>query len=202
MGLQLDIETLVKDLLPGGEVRGDEFWCNCPFHPDKTPSFSVNIQTGAFHCFGCGIGGSLRELVEKLGWNWEEIREKYSNGIKPKKTSSSQKDPKKEEGFQKLKRVWESADTRGKISLLYLDSRGIKLKALPPICRELKFEDGTYALLVAGFDTKGRLSLLQKIPLNEKGQRLTKRKPFFKGSVLKGAFSFLGFSSAEEALSY
>jgi len=31
----------------------------CPFHAEKTPSFTVNEEKGIFHCFGCGVGGDL-----------------------------------------------------------------------------------------------------------------------------------------------
>jgi DNA primase len=31
----------------------------CPFHQEKTPSFNVNNERGAFHCFGCGAGGDV-----------------------------------------------------------------------------------------------------------------------------------------------
>src|SRR5579871_6927926 len=35
----------------------------CPFHNEKTPSFSVNAERGFFHCFGCGAGGSVFDFV-------------------------------------------------------------------------------------------------------------------------------------------
>src|SRR5260370_15059373 len=38
--------------------RAGENWKGlCPFHTEKTPSFTVNRKRGIFHCFGCGVGG-------------------------------------------------------------------------------------------------------------------------------------------------
>jgi DNA primase len=38
--------------------RSGEHWKGlCPFHSEKTPSFTVNPKRGIFHCFGCGVGG-------------------------------------------------------------------------------------------------------------------------------------------------
>ncbi|MFQ5521578.1 MAG: DNA primase, partial [Candidatus Methylomirabilia bacterium] len=38
--------------------RAGESWKGlCPFHAEKTPSFTVNPKRGVFHCFGCGVGG-------------------------------------------------------------------------------------------------------------------------------------------------
>ncbi|MGH3105210.1 MAG: DNA primase [Gaiellaceae bacterium] len=44
---------------------GARFTGRCPFHEEKTPSFSVNAQDKLFYCFGCGKGGDLVSFVEE-----------------------------------------------------------------------------------------------------------------------------------------
>jgi DNA primase len=43
--------------------RGRKHVGLCPFHAEKTPSFTVDLEKGLFHCFGCGIGGDVFSLV-------------------------------------------------------------------------------------------------------------------------------------------
>jgi len=38
----------------------------CPFHTEKTPSFSISRKKQMFRCFGCGVGGDVISLTEKL----------------------------------------------------------------------------------------------------------------------------------------
>jgi len=45
--------------------RGRESTGLCPFHSEKTPSFTVNDQKGFYHCFGCGEHGSVLDFVMK-----------------------------------------------------------------------------------------------------------------------------------------
>lgn len=41
------------------QQRGREFWCCCPLHHEKTPSFKIDPTTQLWHCFGCGEGGDV-----------------------------------------------------------------------------------------------------------------------------------------------
>ena len=43
--------------------RGREHTGLCPFHNEKTPSFTVNEDKGFYHCFGCGAHGSAIDFV-------------------------------------------------------------------------------------------------------------------------------------------
>ncbi len=41
------------------QKRGKNYLGLCPFHTEKTPSFTVNREKGLYHCFGCGAGGNV-----------------------------------------------------------------------------------------------------------------------------------------------
>src|SRR5204862_6829786 len=44
---------------------GAEYAGLCPFHNEKSPSFTVNDKKGFFHCFGCGVHGDVVSFVMK-----------------------------------------------------------------------------------------------------------------------------------------
>jgi DNA primase len=62
---ELDIADLV-----GGHVqlrrRGSKLIGLCPFHREKTPSFTVDPERGLYHCFGCKAGGDAIRFVEQI----------------------------------------------------------------------------------------------------------------------------------------
>ena len=56
------IEEVVGDFV-SLKKRGVNYIGLCPFHNEKTPSFTVSPAKGFYHCFGCGKGGSAIDFI-------------------------------------------------------------------------------------------------------------------------------------------
>jgi DNA primase len=46
--------------------RGNTYLGLCPFHQEKTPSFTVSAEKGLYYCFGCGEGGDILRFLERI----------------------------------------------------------------------------------------------------------------------------------------
>ena len=46
--------------------RGGQYWGCCPFHNERTASFTVNPEKGFFYCFGCHAGGNVFNFISKM----------------------------------------------------------------------------------------------------------------------------------------
>jgi DNA primase len=59
-----DIVDVISEYLPL-KGSGGNYKALCPFHSEKTPSFTVTRQKQIFHCFGCGVGGNVLHFIMK-----------------------------------------------------------------------------------------------------------------------------------------
>ncbi|NPV88609.1 DNA primase [Coprothermobacteraceae bacterium] len=74
----VDIVQLVSRYVTLKKV-GRNYFGLCPFHSEKTPSFSVNPEKGIFKCFGCGAGGDAIAFLAKMeGLSYREAIKKLA----------------------------------------------------------------------------------------------------------------------------
>jgi DNA primase len=63
---QADIVRVVGEYVKLKKAGAQNFSGLCPFHQEKTPSFSVHATRQFYHCFGCGVSGDVFSFVQKL----------------------------------------------------------------------------------------------------------------------------------------
>lgn len=110
----------------------------CPFHAEKTPSFTVNPDKRIFHCFGCGVGGDAFKFLElQEGLNFPEAIKSLANkaGITLPADSGSRREEKRNEDERKalLTIIADAADyfrkelegPAGNAARAYLKQRGV-----------------------------------------------------------------------------
>ncbi|MFA7183845.1 MAG: DNA primase [Victivallales bacterium] len=91
-----NIVDVIRSYIPLKKAGGGTWKALCPFHNEKTPSFTVSEARGRYHCFGCGAGGDVFRFV----MDWEKVD--FPNAIHilaskcgviiPEKTYSSPED--------------------------------------------------------------------------------------------------------------
>ena len=60
-----NLEEIVSEYVPLKQ-KGHRFWGCCPFHNEKTPSFSVDSEAQMYYCFGCHKGGTVINFVMEM----------------------------------------------------------------------------------------------------------------------------------------
>ena len=131
------IEEIVSDFV-ALKKRGVNYIGNCPFHNEKTPSFTVSPTKGIYKCFGCGKGGnSINFIMEIEHFNYPEalkfVAKKYNIEIEEEEMSSEQVERANEkdslfivsnfakEYFQDI--LWNSEEGKS-VGLSYFKERG------------------------------------------------------------------------------
>ena len=133
---RLDIVEVVSERVIL-KKNGGHFWGLCPFHKEKTPSFSVNPNLGIYKCFGCGEGGDaltfimktqnkefievIRELAERFGL---EMPKNYVKGESKGQKDEMIKACTKAAEFYNLRLLKDKEPETTKV-MEYLSGRGI-----------------------------------------------------------------------------
>ena len=63
---RLDIVEFIRQYVPGLKRAGKTYKACCPFHQEKTPSFTCSSEKGLFYCFGCQEGGDIIGFLMKI----------------------------------------------------------------------------------------------------------------------------------------
>ncbi len=63
---RLDIVEFIRQYVPGLKRAGKTYKACCPFHHEKTPSFTCSSEKGLFYCFGCQEGGDIFAFLMKM----------------------------------------------------------------------------------------------------------------------------------------
>jgi len=152
------IEEIIGDFVEL-KKRGVNFLGKCPFHNEKTPSFTVSPTKGIYKCFGCGKGGNVVNFIMEIEhYNYPEalkyIANKYNIEVVENELTFEQKDKKNKKDNHYLitdysKNIFKKNlnSNEGKnIALRYFKERGISDHMIE------KFELG-YAMSSSNFLT-------------------------------------------------
>lgn len=120
--------------------KGRSYFGLCPFHNEKSPSFSVSPDKQIFHCFGCGVGGNVITFISKIeGLGFKETIEVLAERAKIELPIDNNADNSKEELKAKVykvnayaaeyyhKRLFES---RSKMGQEYVKQRKLNMETI------------------------------------------------------------------------
>lgn len=140
---QADIVRIIGEYITLKKAGAQNYAGLCPFHAEKSPSFSVHAVKGFFHCFGCGQSGDVFTFVQKVeNVSFPEsvkIVAKKSGIPLPKREFTSQEEAEESRQRGKLLDLHEVATTwfeeqlrgsEGARAREYLTSRGLTQEAI------------------------------------------------------------------------
>ena len=165
--------------------RGKNYWGCCPFHNEKTPSFSVAPEKGFYYCFGChASGNAIKFLMELEHLTFVEALERLANRANIP-LPEAKLSPEQRARDERRKKLYEASDLAatffhncltqtsiGKVGLDYLKKRGLTQETIETF--KLGFAPDGWDKLYRAFHERGiddsillELNLVRK---NQKGQ--------------------------------
>ncbi len=196
-----DIVEVVGDFVPL-KKKGQNLWACCPFHNEKSPSFSVNPAKSLYKCFGCGkAGGVVQFVMDVEGTSYVEalkyLAKKYAIELKEEERTPQEQLAQNERDSQFIVSDWAKnhyhrllldSEEGASIGYAYLKERGLNLATIQHF--ELgysldQWEDLLRSATAAGYEQK----YLEKTGLvvkreDEQGHDTGRRYDRFRGRVM------------------
>lgn len=162
---QADIVKIVSEYV-ALKKKGSRYWGCCPFHSEKTASFSVTQDKGLFHCFGCNAGGDVFNFIMKIeNCSFPEATKALANklGIPIPEKQKNQQELEREKAAKQIfdtnalgVKFFQSCllnTEYGKAALKYLSARGISSATIETF--SLGLAPPGYHTLHSALSTKG-----------------------------------------------
>jgi DNA primase len=129
----------VKLRRAGNELKG----C-CPFHADRSPSFTIYEGGRRFQCFGCGASGDVLDFIQRLhGVGLRDAADMLTDGYAPAVDVAPLPTNDAGDRLDEARAIWRDAEPApGTLAETYLRSRGLHLP-LPPTIRFARLHYGT-----------------------------------------------------------
>ena len=208
----LDLDAIRRDHpLPGvvGAVvnlqrAGNEFKACCPFHADRSPSFTIFSGGQKFYCFGCGASGDVFDFLGRVhGVGLREAADMLAGGDLPSVEYAPVALNDAGDRLDEARAIWRNAAAPQATAVeTYLRSRGLHLP-IPETIRFARLRYGTkgieHPVLVAAVSSvDGRLSGIQRTYLAADGSgKLAVAKPKLSlGRVSGGAIRLAPVSAS------
>ncbi|MGI4832425.1 MAG: DNA primase [Janthinobacterium lividum] len=197
-----DILEVVGDYVPL-KRQGQNYWACCPFHNEKSPSFSVNPSKGLYKCFGCGkAGGVVQFVMDVEGTSYPEalraLAKKYGVAVPEEEERTPEEQLiQNERDSQYIVSNWAKDHYHGlllkteegmSVGYGYLKERGLNLATIQTF--ELGYSLDQWDDLLKASETAGyQLKYLEKTGLvvkreNDQGQDTGRRYDRFRGRVM------------------
>ena len=196
-----DIVEVVGDFVQL-KRKGQNLWAPCPFHNEKSPSFSVNPAKSLYKCFGCGkAGGVVQFVMDVEGTSYVEalkyLAKKYAITIEEEEKTPQQQLEQNERDSQFIvsdfaknhfHRLLMNSDEGMSIGYGYLKERGLNLSTIQTF--ELGYsldgwDDLMKAAETAGYDKKYlEKTGLTVIKTDDQGHDTGRRYDRFRGRVM------------------
>ncbi|GAA3972816.1 DNA primase [Hymenobacter antarcticus] len=196
-----DIVEVVGDFVQL-KRKGQNLWAPCPFHNEKSPSFSVNPAKSLYKCFGCGkAGGVVQFVMDVEGTSYVEalkyLAKKYAITIEEEERTPQQQLEQNERDSQFIvsdfaknhfHRLLQNSEEGMSIGYGYLKERGLNLSTIQTF--ELGYsldswDDLMKAAETAGYDKKYlEKTGLTVIKTDDQGKDTGRRYDRFRGRVM------------------